>query len=414
MALMIKGYTLKPTDLVLVYEGHTNSQNRKFLWPVLPSKGLAVVNNVILSGDTSKPALTVDKKGQARIHNANTLKLSDLSSVELAVSGVSLLVSERKLTSVALNGRKQVDVLTLVGVKDSGLVILAVLYDISHRQAGFVMKNLGCSEAMVLWEGWHPKEHYAGIGAREATPFPAKVLVVDPGHGGSDPGGASLGMTEKELNRLEALSLVNKLAKYDVLVVPTRSLYYDEEMDLKDRTDLANAVGADAVLSLHHNAYGGKGRGYEDFIYNNKGTYDDGWTPRRKDTTKDAEFQKIIHNKIVPILKEHHLLDRGMKQEDFRMVRMVNAPSVLVEWLFMDHPDEIRLIQDPVVRDKYTTALAEAVVEFLNLKVKESAKKKLYRVQVGAFTIKDNAENLVRRLKGLGFDAFIVEVEVDD
>ncbi len=78
------------------------------------------------------------------------------------------------------------------------------------------------------------------------------VLVIDPGHGGSNTGGQIPGLMEKDITLITALAMKEELEKYEgIRVILTRS--GDEELSLYDRPKIAKDAGADLFISLHYN-----------------------------------------------------------------------------------------------------------------------------------------------------------------
>src|SRR5699024_12450284 len=90
-------------------------------------------------------------------------------------------------------------------------------------------------------------------------------ILIDPGHGGNDPGASANGRKEKDLT-LDISKRVNDnlLSNYEVKTRMTRTR--DKIVSLNNRTSSANASGADLFLSVHINSC--CGRGYEDYIHN--------------------------------------------------------------------------------------------------------------------------------------------------
>ena len=261
------------------------------------------------------------------------------------------------------------------------------------------------------------------------------LVVIDPGHGGSDPGATYKSFQEKNFNLAISQMVHDRLlSKYLVDVVLTRET--DKTVELKKRTDLANAIKADFFLSIHNNASGGSG--FETFIYN-------GQVPN-----ETIQLQTTIHNKIAnDILKKYTILDRGKKRANFFVLRETKMNALLIEVLFVDNDQDLMLLKNPSFIMDISTVIADATALALKLPVKsqpiedtlykviagsfqdqENAeqhlskliqkgfggfisstvvdKKTFYRVQVGAFREKNNAEDLVEKLKRAGFDSFIL------
>lgn len=169
------------------------------------------------------------------------------------------------------------------------------------------------------------------------------------------------------------------------------------DVALKARTDAANKWGADFYLSVHHNAgiNGGKGGGIVVYTHPNSSKESIAW--------RDALYDSLIEhtglkgNRSCPKLTAN-----------YHVVRETNMPAVLLELGFMDSVTDVPII----LTDKYAQQCARAIVEVLvkrgNLTEKKEINTTLYRVQVGAFSKKENAERLLKELKSKGYDAFIV------
>ena len=92
----------------------------------------------------------------------------------------------------------------------------------------------------------------------------AKTFIINPGHGGTDPGACGNGIREKDLNLAVALAMVPLLTArgIDVLLTRTGDVY----RSLRQRSDYIVKVRPDAALDLHHNAAGdSRARGIESF-----------------------------------------------------------------------------------------------------------------------------------------------------
>lgn len=99
----------------------------------------------------------------------------------------------------------------------------------------------------------------------------SKYIVVDPGHGGHDPGATGFGLKEKDVVLNLAKRINDHFGQYkDVKVSLTR--WDDRFLELSERADFANKRGADLFISLHCNAASSSTYGFESFIYNKAGS----------------------------------------------------------------------------------------------------------------------------------------------
>lgn len=179
------------------------------------------------------------------------------------------------------------------------------------------------------------------------------LVVIDPGHGGADPGAVAqgFGLREKDLTlaiskRIEAT--LND--EYEVDVRLTRTV--DTTLNLKARTDFANSVGANYLLSVHINA--GGGTGYEDFIHVNL-----------SDTTMTAKYRDTVHAEIVKVLQKYGIRNRGKKKANFHMLRESRMSAMLSETLFIDHKEDQKLLQNTAFLNDMADAHAYGMAKAL-------------------------------------------------
>lgn len=174
-----------------------------------------------------------------------------------------------------------------------------------------------------------------------------------------------------------------------------------KDIDLKVRTDKANSFGADFYLSIHHNAgiYGGKGGGIVAFTYT-------------KVDKKTLEWQKELYNAVIKHTGLKGNRATPLAKKNLHECRESKMPCVLLECGFMDSATDVPIILTDDFADKVASACVSVIVSKGGLKVKKvetsTTSQTLYRVQVGAFSDKSNATNLVNKLKKDGYDAIIV------
>src|SRR5690625_1098894 len=119
-----------------------------------------------------------------------------------------------------------------------------------------------------------------------------KVVVIDAGHGGHDPGASGFGLLEKDLTLKRVLAIKNKLESdyTNAKVILTRS--GDTYPTLSQRAQIANEANADIFISDHKNAYNGSARGFETFAH-----------PSGSLTTR--AYQNVIHREIMRHIGKH-------------------------------------------------------------------------------------------------------------
>jgi N-acetylmuramoyl-L-alanine amidase len=239
----------------------------------------------------------------------------------------------------------------------------------------------------------------------------SKLICLDAGHGGKDSGAIGFGLKEKDVALDLAFRVSRKLAGYEgVAVTYTRSK--DTYPELSERVEHANRMKADLFVSLHCNAGGGKAEGFESYVMAGAKT--------------SAQYQSILHAKVMETLKKYEIKDRGKKVDTssqhkggLYVLRRTNMPAILLENLFIDNPRENKLLRNSAFLDALAQAIADGIAAIFGLKkkmtpqpnppVQKPEARKLYKVQIGAFSSKEEAEKRMKEAKEKGFtDTFIV------
>lgn len=218
-----------------------------------------------------------------------------------------------------------------------------------------------------------------------------KKVFIGVGHGGSDPGAIANGFKEADLNLAIAHACMTELTRHGVVVGISR--IKDENDSLVEEIKECNAFAPDLAVEIHNNSGGGDGVEVFHTFLLGKG--------------------KLLAQNIVDEVVKIGQNSRGTKirkneqgTDYFGWIRQCKPPAVLVECAFMDTND-IQIIDTPEEQKIMGIAIAKGILKTLGIAYIEDAKR-LYRVQVGAFANKSNAENLKEKLKAAGFDAIIV------
>lgn len=167
-----------------------------------------------------------------------------------------------------------------------------------------------------------------------------------------------------------------------------------KEIGLVARTNAANNFKADFYLAIHHNAgiNGGKGGGIVAYVYK---------TPK----AGAVEWQKELYNALIAKTGLKGNRSNPMPKANLHEVREPKMPSVLLELGFMDSQKDTPIILTEDYANKCAEAIVEVIVKRGNLEKKQA---KIWRVQVGAYSKKENAEKMQKALKNDGYDAIIV------
>lgn len=187
------------------------------------------------------------------------------------------------------------------------------------------------------------------------------VIVIDAGHGGSDPGKIGVaGTQEKNINLKIALYLKEILEAQDMKVLLTREK--DEELstdsskrkisDMKERVSLIEKNKADIVVSIHQNSY------TDPKIYGAQCFY---YTPLEEGKTLAAILQEQI------ISSTNQTKIREIKgNEDYYLLKHSKVPTVIVECGFLSNPKEEQLLLKEEYQRKMAWAIHLGIVKYLN------------------------------------------------
>lgn len=211
-------------------------------------------------------------------------------------------------------------------------------------------------------------------------------VFLSAGHGGSDPGAVANGLCEKDINLNTLLACQEELLRHGVTVTCSRTT--DTTDPVSQEVKEANASKADLAVSFHANAGGGDG--FEAFYYSS--------------SVKGKKLAGLCEKYV----KEIGQNSRGIKIGDkLYFVKNTTMTAVLVESFFVDNASD-KKIGDTVAEQKtFGIAYAKAILEYLGIAYK--SKSPTYKVQVGAFGVRDNAEKVSKELEKAGFDAIIVK-----
>jgi N-acetylmuramoyl-L-alanine amidase len=182
-----------------------------------------------------------------------------------------------------------------------------------------------------------------------------RVIVLDAGHGGKDPGASGNGVVEKELVLDIAQRVQKKLEAAGATVIMTRTdaATYPE---LKDRTDLAQSKYADMFVSVHTNSAPSAPSANGSEVY-----YD---TSQNTNGSESAILAKEIQEQFVSLVGMN---DRGTKDNDFYVVRNTDMPSVLVELGFLTNSGDAAKFKSDYYRNLFAEAIYLGIKNYYSL-----------------------------------------------
>jgi len=190
---------------------------------------------------------------------------------------------------------------------------------------------------------------------KPATPPPAKpnppkqraVVVIDPGHGGKDPGAIGIGgLQEKQVILPISKQIAAILEKEGIKVVMTRDSDYF--VDLAPRVAIAERANADIFVSIHANSMGLNRpdvNGLETYYF-----------------SSGQRLAQVIHRNI---LQRVTVRDRGVRRARFYVLRKSSMPSVLVELGYVTGREDNPRLRNPAYQTQMAEAIARGILEYL-------------------------------------------------
>ncbi len=181
------------------------------------------------------------------------------------------------------------------------------------------------------------------------------------GHGLNTPGKRTPdGLREWEFNSAVVVEAIRLLEQYqDVLQLRLDDPTGQRDVPLQERSNRSNSWNADVHIDVHANAFGNGGwnavQGIETFVYTTR--------PPRDVALATNVQKRLIANTRRP--------DRGVKAENFHMLRETRAVSILVECGFMTNQEEATLLKSEAYRKLCAQSIVEGLIETYNLKLKE-------------------------------------------
>lgn len=198
-----------------------------------------------------------------------------------------------------------------------------------------------------------------------------RTVVLDPGHGGKDPGATNALGTEARYNIKVAEITKKQLEARGFRVVMTRTT--DIYQSLQERVDLANSVKENAIyVSIHFNSGGRSARGIETFTLSPPGIshYGSNWKASDNQTRAGNEHDSAnialatsVHGSILRRLGQN-TLDRGIKRARFSVLSGVRHPAILLEGGFMSHPHEAKLVDNSAYQNALATGIVDAIAKY--------------------------------------------------
>ncbi len=218
-----------------------------------------------------------------------------------------------------------------------------------------------------------------------------KTIVIDPGHGGKDPGAIANGLKEKNIVLKVAKGLKSRLEKdLHCKVIITRKT--DTYISLEERTAIANANNADLFISLHINAHNlSKVHGLETYFLNLSTNAEAMRVAARENAISEHQLSDLqdilsdimknskinessklannVHNSMLRGLKEKdfsNIKNLGVKQAPFYVLIGAEMPAILIEMAFISNPGDAKNLQDGNYLSTVSEEISKGIQKYIN------------------------------------------------
>ncbi len=206
--------------------------------------------------------------------------------------------------------------------------------------------------------------------------YKIKTIILDPGHGGKDPGAIGhRGLKEKEVNLKIANYLKKILTANGLKTILTRNK--DKFVSLKNRVKIANGYKDGFFVSIHSNSSKGKKQGPRGFeVYYLSEEMDDWAREVAKRENANVSLLDILYseNRVESIElakavcrglgKESNFLNRGLKGANFYVLKGAKLPAVLVEVGFLSNRQEEKKLKNPVYQYRIAKGIARGIMDY--------------------------------------------------
>ncbi|RAK19902.1 N-acetylmuramoyl-L-alanine amidase [Anoxybacillus vitaminiphilus] len=249
------------------------------------------------------------------------------------------VIATGKVTAQALNVRSEPNAnAKIVGKLSLGNVVN--VYEINGYWAKITYGN----------QSGYVHKSYLKLKNVDGNVLRNRIIVVDAGHGGEDPGAIGSGTNEKTVVLSVAQKLKEKLQSAGANVIMTRD--DDTFKSLEERVEIAKKHYAELFVSIHNNsAASSKAYGTETY-------YDTSTNPNGYESYLLA---KEIQSQIV---KNADMYDRGVKDNRFYVIRNNNVPSVLVELGFISNSNDAKKLTSNQYQEIFAQSIYNGIVQY--------------------------------------------------
>ncbi len=263
---------------------------------------------------------------------------------------------------------------------DSARTIISLTEQKKHSPLSVVMPAVSTSTKGKSKEKLSLAQQL-GLGIRK--------IVIDPGHGGKDPGAMAFGLKEKDIVLTvskRVAKVLNETYRYEVVLTRTKDVF----IPLEERTAIANTQKSDLFISIHTNAHSDQSKGGIETYFLNLATDANAMRvaalENATSTHSISEMQDILStmmknskldestrlarfvqtNLISGLGRSYKLRNLGVKQAPFYVLIGAEMPAILTEISFITNPEEAKLLQNDQYLDQIAAHIAAGIAAYVD------------------------------------------------
>lgn len=367
----------------ILFFNHTQAKSSGSATRILP----VILNNINYSQEADYTRIMIETNNPAVYHEKY---LSHPDRIYIDIENASLSGSIKPVQTIQNNKGILKQVRTARHDKDTARVVLELT-----RHADYNVSAATSPDRLII-DIYNEKpvkkasKKETPITQKTAHDFVNEIIVIDPGHGGKDPGAkGKSGLQEKDVV-LDVGHRVRRLIqeKLGANVVMTRE--DDVFIPLGERTAIANKKGADLFVSIHVNSAPREGaKGVETYLLGRATDKDAMDLAVRENSTADKssldDLQFILTDLVTTVKKDesfrlahyvqeniietleprYNTLNLGVKQAPFFVLVHAKMPSILAEISFVSNPEEERLMYEGKYRQEIAESIFDGIKEYL-------------------------------------------------
>lgn len=229
------------------------------------------------------------------------------------------------------------------GVASLGTPVTRVVFDLKTKGLDYdFSQSSDGKEIRVRIKGAVPEDPDLPLAQKSV----GKKVVIDPGHGGYDPGAVYGGYNEKDITLLISQKLKKYLEKAGIKAYMTRS--DDRFISLAERVEISNSIRPAMFVSVHVNALATNPKmdGLQTYYYSSNG----------------LKIAQVTHNQL---LQDVGMVNRNIRRARFWVTKYTAAPSILAELGFMTNSTERKKLASSSYQDKLAKSLAKGIIKYL-------------------------------------------------